>query len=307
MTNFVLPLMRAAIIIPMLHAVAQAAQPNQPPPTAQMRTFVSGLGSDSNPCTASSPCKTFNAALALTIAGGEIYVLNSANYGAVTINKAVTITSEGAVAGVLATSGVGITINAGTSDVINLRGLDIDGGNTGSTGIQFSSGQSLNIQKSAVRGFASSGINFAPTGASTLFVSDSTVTNNRSNGILVTSSGSGSVNGALSRVTASGNGVGIFTNGANVNLALTDTVAGNNNYGIGASASAVMVRNSTVSNNAIGIAADQSSIVRVGQSTVTANGTGWLSTNGGQVVSYGNNNVSGNSTDGAVTSTVALQ
>jgi hypothetical protein len=42
-------------------------------------------------------------ALALTIAGGEIYVLNSANYGAVTINKAVTITSEGAVVGVLPT------------------------------------------------------------------------------------------------------------------------------------------------------------------------------------------------------------
>jgi len=299
--------MRAAIIIPMLHAVAQAAQPNQPPPTAQMRTFVSGLGSDGNPCTASSPCKTFTAALALTIAGGEIYVLNSANYGPVTINKALTITSEGAVAGVLATSGVGITITAGTSDVVNLRGLDIDGGNSGSTGIQFSSGQSLNVQKSVVRGFAGSGITFAPTGASTLFVSDSTVTNNRSNGILVTSSGAASVNGALSRVTASGNGVGIFTNGANVNVALTDTVAGNNNYGIGASASAVMVRNSTVSNNAIGIAADQSSIVRVGQSTVTANGTGWQSTNGGQVVSYGNNNVSGNSTDGAVTSTVALQ
>jgi hypothetical protein len=307
MTKFVLPLMRAAIIIPLLHAVAQAAVRTPPPPTPQMRTFVSGLGVDSYPCTAWEPCKTFSAALALTMAGGEIYVLNSADYGPVTINKAVTITSEGAVAGVLATSGVGITINAGASDVINLRGLDIDGGNSGSTGIQFSSGRSLNIQMSVVRGFAGSGINFAPTGAGTLIVSDTTVTNNGSNGILVTSSGSGPVNGALSRVAASGNGVGVFANGTGVNLALTDTVAGNNNYGIGASASAVMVRNSTVSNNAIGITADQTAIVRVGQSTVTANGTGWRSTNGGQVVSYGNNNVSGNSTDGAVNSTVALQ
>ena len=187
----------------------------------QIRTFVSGLGNDSNPCGA-VPLQSFTAALALTIAGGEIYVLNSANYGAVTINKAVTITSEGAVAGVLATSGVGITITAGASDVVNLRGLDIDGGNSGSTGIQFTSGQSLIIQKSVVRGFASSGINFAPTGASNLFVSDSTVTNNRGNGILVSSGGSSPVNGALNRVAASGNGVGIFVNGANVNLALTD-------------------------------------------------------------------------------------
>jgi nitrous oxidase accessory protein NosD len=58
-------------------------------------------------------CQTFQAALALTAAGGEIYVLDSANYGAVTINKAVSITSEGAMGGVLAPSGAGITIAAG--------------------------------------------------------------------------------------------------------------------------------------------------------------------------------------------------
>jgi hypothetical protein len=275
--------------------------------TPQMRSFVSGLGSDSNPCTASLPCKTFSAALGLTIAGGEIYVLNSANYGAVTINKAVTITSEGAVAGVLAMSGVGLTISAGAGDLINLRGLDIDGGNSGSTGIQFNSGRALNIQKSVVRGFAHSGIAFAAAGAASLLVSDTTVTNNHSNGILVSSAGTGAVNGVLTRVTASANGVGIFANGASVNLTLTDTVAGNNTYGVGASASTVMVSNSTISHNTIGITADQTAVVRVGQSTLTANGTGWQATNGGKVVSFSNNNVSGNATDGAATGTVARQ
>jgi hypothetical protein len=73
--------------------------------------------------------------LALTIAGGEIYVLDLANYGAVTINKAVSITSEGAVAGVLATGGAGITIAAGAGGVINLRGLGIDG-SSGSTAMR---------------------------------------------------------------------------------------------------------------------------------------------------------------------------
>jgi len=146
-------------------------------------------------------------------------------------------------------------------------------------------------------------IAFTPTGTASLFVSDTTVTNNHSNGILVT----GTVNGALNRVTASGNGVGIFASGTGVSLTLTDTVSDNNNYGVGASASAVMVRNSTVSNNAVGIAADQTAIARVSQSTVTANGTGLQTTNGGQWVSFGNNNVSGNSTDGVATTTVALQ
>jgi hypothetical protein len=313
MTKALLPLMRAMIIVPLISVAAQAntqlfkggGGPSAPAAVMVTRTYVSGLGVDSNPCVAGWPCRTFQAALALTLPGGEIYVLDSADYGPVTISKAVTITSEGAVAGVLAASGVGITISAGTNDVINLRGLDIDGAKSGSTGIQFSSGKSLNIQRSVVRGFTQSGINFAPNGPSALVASDTTVTNNASNGILVASGSAAS--GALSRVTASGNGVGILASGSTVSVTVADTVAGNNNYGIGASAAAVMVRNSSVSNNAVGIAADQAAIVRVGQSSITANGTGWQATNGGQVQSYGNNNVSGNTTDGIVTTAVALQ
>jgi hypothetical protein len=270
MRRIVLPLALAMITACLLHATAQAAPPSKSPPpptpppaTPQMRTYVSGLGSDANPCLASWPCQTFQAALALTTAGGEIYVLDSANYGAVTINKAVSITSEGAMAGVLATSGAGITIAAGGGDVINLRGLDIDGGGFGGIGIQFSSGQSLNIQKSAVRNFTNSGISFSPNGAGNLFITDTMVTNNGNNGISVTSNGT-TVSGAINRVTVSGNGTGILAYGGNASVTIIDTVAGNNSYGIGASASGVMVRNSTVSNNGIGIAA----------------------TNGGQVVSY---------------------
>src|SRR5262249_29986155 len=260
-------LMRAMSIAPLLFTAAHAQAP-----TPQMRTYVSRTGSDNNPCTALSPCKTFQAALALTIAGGEIFVLNSANYGAVTINKALTITSEGAMAGVLATTGTAITINAGANDPVNLRGLDIDGANTGAVGIQFNSGQSLTIQKSTIRSFSDSGINFAPSAASTIFVSEVVVSNNGNNGISLTNSASG----ALSRVTASMNGVGILAFGSGVSLTVTDVVTGSNSYGIGASAAAVMVRNSTVNNNAIGISSDQSAIIRVGQSTITANGYGWL-------------------------------
>jgi hypothetical protein len=317
MGKIVLPLVCALTTIPLLHATAQAERPHSSHAAAheerphssltpQTRTYVSGLGRDGNPCTPSSPCQTFEAALVRTVAGGEIYVLDSANYGAVTINKAVSITSEGAVAGVVATSGAGIIIAAGAGDVINLRGLDIDGGGSGGIGIQFSSGQSLNIQKSTVRGFQNSGISFGPNGPGTLFITDTTVTNNANNGISVTSNGS-VVSGAINRVTASRNGTGILVYGGNASVTIIDTVAGSNNYGIGASSSAVMVRNCTVSNNAIGIAADQAAIVRVGQSTVTANGTGWQATNGAQVQSYSNNNVGGNTTDGAQTSTVALQ
>jgi hypothetical protein len=304
-----MPLVRAIITIPFLSVAAHAnsmAVPILFSGPANMRTYVSGSGSDSNPCTATLPCASFQAALARTMAGGEIFVLNSADYGPVTINKAVTITSEGAVAGVLATSGAAITISAGASDVVNLRGLGVDGANIGSVGIQFNSGRSLTIQKSFVRNFTNSGISFAPSGSSTLFISDTVVTNNASNGILV-SGGSSAVNGALSRVIASGNGVGILASGSGVNLAVTDTVTSNNTYGIGATSSTVMVRNLMASNNSIGISAQTGGTVRVGQSTITGNGTGWQATTGGLVQSYGNNNVDGNTTDGTATTTLALE
>jgi hypothetical protein len=293
-------MLRAIITVPLLAVAPHAAN------AGILRTYVSALGSDSNPCTASSLCASFQAALARTTAGGEIFVLNSADYGPVTINKAVTITSEGAVAGVLMTTGAAITISAGASDVVNLRGLGVDGANSGSIGIQFISGKSLTIQKSFVRNFTNSGITFAPSASATLFVSDTVVTNNGSSGILV-SGGSSAVNGALSRIIASGNGVGILASGGGVNLAVTDTVTSNNSYGIGATASAVMIINSTASNNAIGISSQTGATVRVGQSTITGNGTGWQATDSGLLQSYRNNSVGGNTTDGAVTQTLALQ
>ena len=297
----------AAVVGPLLHAAAYAAPPSSTP-TPQTRTYVSGTGSDNNPCTVASPCKTFQAALALTVAGGEIYVLNSANYGAVTINKSVSITSEGAVAGVLATSGAAIAINAGPNDVINLRGLVIDGGNSGSTGIQFTSGQALNIQKTTVRNFTNAGVSFTPTTASTISASELIVTGNANNGIMIsTASASTAVSGVLSKVMSTKNGVGVLINGSTANVTMTDSVSSNNNYGVGSSASAVMVRNSTLSSNAIGLTADQSAIVRIGQSTITANGVGSTATNGGLVQSYGNNNIVGNTSNGTLTSTLALQ
>src|SRR5690242_21705525 len=77
------------LMIPFL-SVASYANTKLPaaPAVPLTRTYVSGTGNDSSPCTASQPCATFQAALALTLAGGEIFVLNSANYGPVTINKA---------------------------------------------------------------------------------------------------------------------------------------------------------------------------------------------------------------------------
>src|SRR6476469_7307884 len=89
------------------------------------RTWVSGVGDDVNPCSRTAPCKTFAGAISKTAPGGEINVIDSGGYGAVTITKALTIAGDGAMASVLVSGTNGIIVAAGASDIVILRNLHL--------------------------------------------------------------------------------------------------------------------------------------------------------------------------------------
>jgi len=162
----------AAIVLLAAAAPALAANP---------RTFVASYGNDANPCQLTSPCRTFAAALTATTAGGEIIVLDSAGYGAVSVTKAVSIISPpGVHAGIAVTSGSGIDVGAGSGDVV-LRGLAITGVGGSSVGINVTSAGSVNIDRCSVTGMGSHGLQFQPPSA--LVVSDSVFRHNSGNGI----------------------------------------------------------------------------------------------------------------------------
>jgi hypothetical protein len=178
------------------------------------RTFVSGSGSDSNLCSLSAPCRSFAGALAQTSPGGEIAVLDTAGYGAVTIGQAISIVNEeGVEAGITVTSGDGITINAGATDVVNLRGLTLVGAG-GGRGIVFNSGSTLNIQNCVIRGFEFTGLLLEPTVSSDINVSNTIVSGSDGDGITLQPSGAGiTVTASFEQVQAihnSGDGVGLF-------------------------------------------------------------------------------------------------
>src|ERR1700704_1585329 len=90
------------------------------------RTWVSGVGDDVNPCSRTAPCKTFAGAIAKTAVGGEIDTLDSAGYGTLIISKSITIDGTGGLAGVLAASTTGFTINitapTDATKTVRLRG-----------------------------------------------------------------------------------------------------------------------------------------------------------------------------------------
>src|SRR5438270_1738988 len=146
------------------------------------RTWVSGVGDDANPCSRTAPCKTFAGAISKTAAGGEINVLDPGGFGAVTITKSITISSEGFEAGVLVSGTNGIVISAGINDVVVLRGLDIEGLGTGLAGIKVLSAGNVHVEKCTINNFTQIGIDFVPTSVSattsSLFVSQSIIRNN---------------------------------------------------------------------------------------------------------------------------------
>jgi hypothetical protein len=128
-------------------------------PVQAQRVFVSATGSDGNPCSFASPCRTFQHAHDVVPANGEIDVLDPAGYGAVNIIKSISIQGHG-FSGITATAGNAININAGVIK-INLRGLLLDGAGTGTNGINFlAAGGILSIQDCQIRNFAGDGIFF---------------------------------------------------------------------------------------------------------------------------------------------------
>jgi len=91
------------------------------------RAYVASDGNDANPCTLAAPCRLLPAALAAVASGGEIWMLESANYNTATvnINKSVTILAvPGAVGSIVATGGPAISITT-PSIAVSLRNVVI--------------------------------------------------------------------------------------------------------------------------------------------------------------------------------------
>ncbi|MGA8497162.1 MAG: protease pro-enzyme activation domain-containing protein [Xanthobacteraceae bacterium] len=293
-----------------------------------IQTWVSAAsGSDSNPCTRTAPCLTFAAALAQTAAGGEIDVLDPGDFGAVTITKAIRIDGDAAEdPGAAAAPGTsGIVISAGTDDAIDLRGLTFDGlGATGMSGVVFNSGARLHIQNCVIQGFATSGITFAPgassAGVAQLSVHDTTIIGNAT-GIWVEPTGGIAADVTLDRVDIDhNNGDGLRVDGSAasgaINVAVTDSsVSFNASNGIDAlsgpgNVTVSIMRVVASANGVAGIAAHQTSggiaSVTVGSSGLYGNTVAAQATGGAGLLSYSNNQVTGNATNGSFTAAASL-
>jgi Right handed beta helix region len=327
---------KIAFLLTLLVTVLVGLLPAAPAQAQAGRTFLSATGSDSNNCTnVTSPCRHLAAAYAATAPNGEIYVLDPANYGSLTITHGVSIEGHGWASIAPVSGGNAITINANPGDAINIIGVVLDGtalANT--TGIVFNSGGSLTVADSVIRNFGVTGLYINPTSTSlNLLISNTQVLDNPTVGIDLAPPPGGYFLATLDRVTANNNGYGIFINGG-VFFAIDRTTVNSNNYGIymtnasgalqvegtitnsiissnstngitavspGSRGVSVSIKDSSVSNHAVseglvGISVANNCSVFLSQSLIANNITGIAISGNGVVRSAGNNDISNNNT-----------
>lgn len=246
------------------------------------RSYLSLNGNDANACTLPAPCRLLPAALATVNNGGEIWMLDSANFNTATvaINKSVTILAiPGAMGSIVANGSDAISINASGVKVAlrNLVLLNLSG--AANRGVSFLQGANLTIEGTQVYGLAT-GV-FASASGAMVTIKDSTLRDNDT-GISLAggiraqllnvallnnlSTGMAASNGArvaISGGAVSGGGVGVAASAASstiTQVAVTATAVSGNVTGLqaiaatGADQAQVMLNNVMLTQNSTGVA-----------------------------------------------------
>ena len=294
---------------------------------AAPRTFVSGAGNDANPCSLGAPCRSFSAAINAADAGGEVIALDTAGYGPFAINKSISIISPPGVVAAISNgvpvpgvfgSLAAVDINAGASDRILLRGLNVNivGGDI--AGVVIRSAGIVHIENATLTGSSSTsggahGILVQPASKVELFVKDSVV---RSFvvGFKMNANLPSGVVAAVDRVRVEGSHFGIIAVN-NVHAVMRDVVAAGNGQGfyatttdLGLGAASLVLERCTASHNTNqGVEADPGSVflaanITISNCAITHNGIGVLGGTlappaGARVHSRQNNTIRDNGTN----------
>jgi hypothetical protein len=293
------------------------------------RSAVSVNGVDTNPCTTTSPCRSFGAAIAVTNPGGEIIALDSAGYGPFTINAPMTVSgAPGVHAAISVTSGEGITVGTPSfSDRVIVRNLVLIGAG-GTVGIhQMNYTGDLRVIGCLIRGFSTAGINNDANGGSLSVHRTSVLDNPAASGIVI-SGGFIRNNVTITDCSIQGNNAGVDAEYNTAVVVAHSTITGNatgalvesdNVNIVGGFAANLVLEACTIAHNTTGISAtstgatniNNTATVYASQNVIAFNGNGVTSsaTSGGvtTVYSFLNNRFEGNGADGGPLTTIALK
>ncbi len=286
---------------------------------AANRIWVSGHGVDQAGCGApTAPCRSLQFAHDNVVAGGEVDILDPAGYGSLTINKAISIVNDGVgTAGIQATSGRAILIDAGPGDAVVLKGLNIDGvQKSGLNGVVVIGAGVVTIENCVVAHFANTAIGLGPL-ANTLnaTISNTRVEGNAEGVSYNPNGGSATTNIVIDHVTAINNtdgGLRFASAGTgHGHVTVANSVSSGNAFGLLAmqldtSSLAVVVDSTYLDNNSDGLFADTAAVF-LERSVIAGNAFGVNNFNGAGtgIVSFGDNVLRDNGTNLSVALTTA--
>jgi hypothetical protein len=275
------------------------------------RTWVSGVGDDVNPCSRTAPCKTFAGAISKTAAGGIIDAMDDGGFGALTITKSITVDGGHHTAGVLASGGINaINVNAGVADKVVLRNLDIEGNGTtlGLNGVRIIQAGNVKIVNNDIGFFSRSGISLEPNASTTvkLVVVNNRIHDNGGSGVNVAPLNLANAKVGIRHNDIDDNGCGIvattFGMDSAFNFAASCATA-TSASGVSGRATINAFDNGFSENTNIGVVSrGNKATVRLSSNFISGSLTGIQALDPGAVLlSWGNNSVSGNGTDGTTT------
>lgn len=277
------------------------------------RTWVSGVGDDANPCSRTAPCKTFAGAISKTAPAGEINVLDPGGFGAVTITKSITIDGGGNIAGVLVSGTNGIVVSAGNTDTVTLRNLDMDGLGTGLAAVKLLNAGTLRVENVKAFEFGAGGGNTIDLSGSTaaaanVILQNVVISNCAANSKGISAGGTGilAVNVSLDHVQITGCPTALAVNDNATVLARNSEFSQSSVAGAtvtsAAAAAKLTLDHSTITQNLLGASASGAlATLRLSDTSVLDNTTGLQAASGAAIISFNNNRLKGNTSDGAPT------
>jgi hypothetical protein len=271
------------------------------------RAYLSITGNDANPCTVAAPCRLLPAALSAVADGGEIWLLDSANFNAGTVNvtKSVSIVAvPGQVASIVAVGGQPALVVGNPGLTIGLRNLAFtkNANNPGTTGVYVTAASQLSIENCFFANLATQGIWL--NGAAVVHVRDSVFRNIADNAMLVMNGGTAHV--LRSQFFSTGGlNARLETGSATTTLEVADSLISGGSTGVAASMVAAsgitraFVTRSTIQGTTGALYAQTldsgSATIAVSSTSLVGNNQPYFTTGAGAAIkSMGNNNITGN-------------
>ena len=279
----------------------------------QQRTFIASTGVDSGGCQRATPCRELAYAQNQTSDGGEIVILDSAEYAGLTVGKSISIVAAPGIQARLLPSGGsshGVLI-AANGVAVSLRGLVFGSGGI-ATGITIDSDSNVVVVDGCTIRDWFQGVQILGAGSRVL-IRDSAIELSARNGVLITGDDASVVLNRV-RIGDSG-GLGgasaiLFSAGVGLTskLAVRDSVvAGNNGAGLevgsapGRTASVTVERSLFTGNTGFGVDTSGTGMtVMVGASTLAENAAGGARSAGGASVTASGNAILRNGGPGFV-------